>query len=103
MQKHVFYHYKAWEEASLCMFFEKVKASKWKLEINDLELPSERKISIHYEEGETPLEFASTVEEHCGQNFYSAEVLLWNSSDGGKTAFKRVAWRRFCSWTFFAF
>ena len=52
------------EEANFRMFFEKVKASKWKLEIDDLELPSERKISSHYVEGEAPVEFASTVEEH---------------------------------------
>ena len=58
------------------MFFEKGKASKRKPEIDDLELPSERKISSHYEEGEAPVEFASTIEEHYHQNFYSAEVLL---------------------------
>ena len=52
------------EEAGFRMFFEKVNASKWKLEIDDLELPSERKISSHYVEGEAPVEFASTVEEH---------------------------------------
>ena len=81
------------------MFFEKVKASKWKLEIDNLELPLERKISSHYEEGEAPVEFASTVEEHYRQSFYSGEVLLCNFSDNGKTAFKSVAWRRFWSWT----
>ena len=43
---------------------------------NDLELPSERKISSHYEEGEAPVEFVSTVEESYRQNFYSTEVLL---------------------------
>ena len=52
------------EDASFRMFFEKSKASKRKLEIDDLELPSERKISSHYVEGEAPVEFASTVEEH---------------------------------------
>ena len=46
------------------MFFEKNKASKRKLEINDLELPSVKKIQSHYEEGEAPVEFASTAEEH---------------------------------------
>ena len=81
------------------MFFEKVKALKWKLEINDLEIPSERKISSHYEEGEAPVEFASTVEEHYRQHFYSAEVLPWNFSDNGKTAFKSVAWWKSWSWT----
>ena len=52
------------EDASFRMFFEKSKASKRKLEIDDLELPSERKISSHYVKGEAPVEFASTVEEH---------------------------------------
>ena len=46
----------------------------------------------HYEEGEPPVEFVSTVEEYYDQSFYSAEVLLWNPSDNGKTAFKSVAW-----------
>ena len=67
------------EETSFCMFFEKVKASKPKLEIDDLELPSERKISGHYEEGEAPVELVSTAEEHYHQNFYSAEILLWKN------------------------
>ena len=81
------------------MFFEKVKVSKWKLEIDNLELPSERKISNHFEEGEAPVEFTSSVEEHYRQNTFSAKVLLWNSSDNGKTPFKSVAWRRVWSWT----
>ena len=63
-------------EASFRMFFGKVKASKRKIEIDDLEIPSERKNSSHYEGGEAPVELASTVEEHYRQNFYSAEVLL---------------------------
>ena len=87
------------EDASFRMSFEKGKALKWKLEINGLEIPSERKLSRHYEEGEASIEFASTVDEHYRQNFYSAEVLLWNFSNNGKTAFKSVAWRKFWSWT----
>ena len=77
LQKHVFYHYKVWERklVSVC-FFEKVKTPKRTLEIDDLELPSGRKFSSCYEEGETPVEFTSTVEEYYPQNFYSAEVLL---------------------------
>ena len=31
--------------------------------------------------------------------FDLAEILLWNSSDNGNTAFKSVAWRRFWPWT----
>ena len=30
---------------------------------------------------------------------YSAEILLWNSSDNGNTDFKNVVLRRFSSWT----
>ena len=58
------------------MFFEKAKAPKRKLKIDDPELPQERKISSHYEEGETRVESVSTAEEHYRQNFYSAEILL---------------------------
>ena len=54
------------------MFFEKIRASKRKLEINDPKLPKERKSSSHYEEGEAPVEFVSTVEEHYRQIFYEA-------------------------------
>ena len=58
------------------MFFEKAKAPKRKLKIDGPELPQERKISSHYEEGETRVESVSTAEEHYRQNFYSAEKLL---------------------------
>ena len=54
---------------------------------------------IHYEEGEAPVEFVSTVEAHYNQIFISTEILHWNSSDNRNTAFKSVAWRRFWSWT----
>ena len=53
----------------------------------------------HYEEGEAPVEFVSTVEEHYHQIFISAEILHWNSSDNGNNACKSVAWTRFWSWT----
>ena len=53
----------------------------------------------HYEEGEAPVEFVSTVEEHYHQIFISAEILHWNSSGNGNIAFKSIAWRRFWSWT----
>ena len=61
--------------------------------------PKKRKVLSHYEEGEAPVEFVSTVEEHYHQIFISAEILHWNSSGNGNTAFKSVAWRRFWSWT----
>ena len=34
------------------------------------------KVLSHYEEGEAPVEFVSTVEEHYRQIFISAEILL---------------------------
>ena len=81
------------------MFFEKVKASNQKLEMDDPVLSKERKVSGHYEEGEAPVEFVSTVEELYRQIFISTKILLWNSSDNGNAAFKGVIWRRFWSWT----
>ena len=81
------------------MFLKKVRASKQKLEINDQKPPKKRNVSSHYEEGEAPAEFVSIVEEHYHQIFISAEILHWNSSGNGNTAFKSVAWRRFWSWT----
>ena len=38
------------EEASFRMYFEKVKASNRKLEIDDPELPKKKKVLSHYEE-----------------------------------------------------
>ena len=64
------------EEASFRMFFEKAKVPKRKLEIDDPELPQERKIPSRYEEEEARVESVSTAEEHYHQNFYSAEKLL---------------------------
>ena len=46
------------------MFFEKVRASKRKLEIDGRKPPKQRKVSSHCEEGEAPAELVSTVEEH---------------------------------------
>ena len=87
------------EEASFRMFFEKFRASKRKLEIDDPKPPKKEKVLSHYEKGEAPVEFASTVEEHYHQIFISAEILHWNSLGNGNTAFKSVVWRRFWSWT----
>ena len=36
----------------------------------------QRKVLSHYDEGEAPVEFVSTVEEHYRQIFISAETLL---------------------------
>ena len=57
------------------MFFEKVWASKWKLEIDDPKPPKKRKISSHCEEGEAPVEFVCPYEEHDHQIFISGEIL----------------------------
>ena len=62
------------EQASFCMFFEKVRASKRKLEIDDPKPSKIRKVSSH-EEGEAPVEFVSTSEEHYHQVLISAEIL----------------------------
>ena len=52
------------EEAGFHMFFEKVRTSTQKLEVNDPKLPKKRKVPSCYEHGEAPAEFVSTVEEH---------------------------------------
>ena len=52
------------EEASFHMFFEKVRVSARKLEIDDQRLLRKRKFLTHYEEVEAPAEFVSTTEEH---------------------------------------
>ena len=46
------------EESSFCAFF-----SARKVEIDDPKLPRKRKVLSHYEEGEAPVEFVSTVAE----------------------------------------
>ena len=51
-------------------------------------------------EGEAPVEFLSTAEEHYHQFFISAEILHWNSPGNKNNGFKNVAWRGFFSWTF---
>ena len=63
------------KEASFRMFFEKFRASKRKLEIDDPKPPKKRKFLSHYEKGEAPAEFVFTVEEHYQQVFISAEIL----------------------------
>ena len=64
------------EEARFRMFFEKFKASKRKLEIDDPKPSKKREVLSHYGKGEPPVEFVSTVEEqHYRQIFISAEIL----------------------------
>ena len=63
------------EKASFRMFFEKFRASKRKLEIDDPKPPKKEKVLSHYEKGEVPVESVSTVEEHYHQIFISAEIL----------------------------
>ena len=64
------------EEASFRIFFEKVKASKQKLEIDDQELPRKGKVLSHCNERKAPVGFVSIVEEHYCQIFISAEILF---------------------------
>ena len=61
-----------WEEASFRTFFEKVRASEQKLEMDRPKLPRSRKVSSHYEEGEAPAEFVYTGKECYRQGFYQA-------------------------------
>ena len=63
------------EEASFRMSFEKFRASKGKLEIDDPKPPKMRNVLTRYEKREAPVEFASTVEEHYHQIFISVEIL----------------------------
>ena len=79
------------EEASFHMLFEKFRASKQKLEIDDPKPPKKRKVLSYYAIGEAPAEFVSRVEEHYHQIFTSPEVLHRNSLGNGNTAFKSVA------------
>ena len=66
------------EEASFHMFFEKVRASAQKLEVNDPKLPRKRKGPSRYEDGEAPAEFVPTVEEHYRQIFYQTIDMVTN-------------------------
>ena len=56
-----------------------------------------------YKEGEAPVEFAATVEEHFVQFFLSQQKYYphWNSSSNKNTtfSFKSITWKRFWSWT----
>ena len=76
MKKHVFHYYKAWERklVSAC-FLKKVRASKQKQEMDDQKPPKKGKFLSHYEKGEAPVEFVSTVEEHYHQIFISVEII----------------------------
>ena len=52
------------KEASFRIIFKKVRASNKKLEIDDPRPPWIEIVPSHYEEGEAPVKFVSTVEEH---------------------------------------
>ena len=62
------------EEASFRMFFEKVRASKQKLEIDDPKPPKTGKVLSHYGEG----------------SFYLTRNIHCNYSGNGNNAFKSV-------------
>ena len=66
------------EDASFHMFFEKVRASAQKLEVNDPKLPRKRKVPSRYGDGLAPAEFVPTVEKHYRQIFYQAIDMVTN-------------------------
>ena len=66
------------EEAGFHKLFQKRRSSAQKLEINDRILPRKRNVSSHYEEGESPVEFVSTVEEHHCQIFHQGIDMVAN-------------------------
>ena len=66
------------EEASFNRFFEKVRVSAQKREVNDPKLLRKRKVPSRYEDGEAPGEFISTVEEHYRQIFYQTINMVTN-------------------------
>ena len=76
LKKYVFHYYKAWKRklVSVC-FSKKVRASKQKQEMDDQKPPTKGKFLSHYEKGEAPVEFVSTVEEQYHQMFLSVEIL----------------------------
>ena len=59
--KSIFFNFE--EGVSFCAFFKRVRTSARKVEIDDPKLPRKRKVLSHYEEGEAPVEFVSTVAE----------------------------------------
>ena len=60
------------------LVLEKVRASAQKLKVNDPKLPRKKKVPSRYEDGETPTEFESTVEEHYRQIFYQTIDMVTN-------------------------
>ena len=68
------------EEASFRMFFEKLRASKRKLEIDNQKTPKNRKVLSHYAKGEAPVELlylqlGSTTTKSLSQQKYYMETL----------------------------
>ena len=61
------------EEANFFMFFEKFRASKRKLEIDDPKPPKKRKVSSHYEKGEAHVGFLSTLVMSTTTKFLSQQ------------------------------
>ena len=96
LQKYIFHHYKAWERKLVFVWFLKnLERQNENKKLMTQKHLKKRNILSHYEKGEAPVEFVSTVEEHYHQIFISAEILHWNSLGNGNTAFKSVVWRRF--------
>ena len=70
MQKYVFHYYKLWEKKLVLIIIT--------TETDDPKLPRKRKVWSCYEEGEAPVEFVHTVEEHYHQILYHAIDMLVN-------------------------
>ena len=66
------------EKASFCMFFEKVRVSKRKLEINDPKLPKKGKVSSHCEEGVASIELVLKLRNTTTKVFI--KQLIWLSA-----------------------
>ena len=63
------------EKTSFLIFFEKFRAPKRQLEIDDPKPPKKGRGLSDSEEAGAPVEFVSTVEDHYRQMFISAELL----------------------------
>ena len=82
------------------MFFKKVKSSKRKLEIDDLDLPLERKISSHYEEGKNSCIICIYSWAALPPKFLHSQSITYETLQTmEKLLFKSVAWKKCWSWT----
>ena len=64
------------EEVIFHMFFEKVRASAQKLEVNDPKLPRKRKVLSRYKDGEAPAEFYLQLRNTIAKFFTKKSIWL---------------------------